>query len=308
MTAATDTPRFRSVGPLVFLLLPILALAWAYLPNLVELASTWQTNPHYSFGYLVPLFAVYLLWHRRDRLNPQAFRPTLAGLLLLLAGIGMRLGGTYYYYLWLDPFSLIPSLAGVWLMVGGWAAWRWGWPALLFLAFMIPLPYRLAHALSAPLQTMATIASTFVMQVLGLPALAEGNNILLNENSLAIEAACSGLSMLMVFFALSAGVAMLIKRPWLDRLILVASAIPIAIVVNIIRITLTGILYETVNGEVAHAFFHELAGWLMPPLALALLWAEFKVLNGLFLPAATPVRNSRALVPRRIPRVARKPA
>ena len=99
----------------------------------------------------------------------------------MLAGIGLHIAGGYYAYTWLDAFSLLPTLAGVVLTLGGQAAWRWAWPAVGFLIFMIPLPYRLEVSLAAPLQRIATVSSTFLLQTFGLPAVAEGNVILLSE-------------------------------------------------------------------------------------------------------------------------------
>jgi exosortase len=133
------------------------------------------------------------------------------------------------------------------------------------------------------LQRLATVVSTFLLQTLGLPAVAEGNRILMNEQDINIVEACSGLRMLVVFFALSAGMALLVNRRMLDRMILLGSAIPIALIANVIRITVTGFLLENVSGETAHWFFHDLAGWFMMPLALALLGLEIWILNKLFL-------------------------
>src|SRR5262249_49418232 len=146
------------------------------------------------------------------------------------------------------------------------------WPAILFLFFMVPLPFTVATLLSAPLQGLATVCSTFVLQTLGLPALAEGNIIRINDAHIGIVEACSGLRMLVVFFALSTGMALLIKAPLGDKLFLVASSVPIALVANILRITITGMLHEMVSSEIANIFFHDVAGWLMMPLALVMLW------------------------------------
>jgi len=110
-----------------------------------------------------------------------------------------------------------------------------------------------------------------LLQTLGMPAVAEGNVILLNEASLGIVEACSGLRMLVVFFALSTAVALVARRPFWERVFLVFSAIPIALFTNVVRITATGVAYETVGGETGQFIFHDLAGWLMMPLALALL-------------------------------------
>ncbi|MFO0964509.1 MAG: exosortase/archaeosortase family protein [Gemmataceae bacterium] len=267
------------------LLLAFLAvcLAWSYWPTFADIVERWSSDPSYSHGFLVPLFAAYLLWVRRARFEKDRLQPSVYGLGLLGVALGLRLAGTYYHFGWFDQLSLVPCLAGVvWTMCGR-QTLVWAAPALAFLFFMIPLPHSLAHALSGPMQTFATVSSTFFLQVLGRPALAEGNIILLNDVELGIVEACSGLRMLMVFFALSTGVALLLKKPLWERLLVAASAIPIALVTNILRITVTGLLHDTVGSEMANAVFHDLAGWLMMPVGLAFLGLELLLLKKLLI-------------------------
>jgi exosortase len=285
------------------LALPLVALAWAYWTTFVDLAATWNTNPQYSHGFLVPLFGAYLLYHRRDQLKRDALKPSIIGLFLIVFALAIKLVGTYGHFVSLDPISLIPCVAGLVFLYGGWAAWKWAWPAVLFLAFMIPLPYFAAVAMSGQLQTLATITSTFVMQTLGLPALAEGNVILLNDEKIGIVEACSGLRMLVVFFALSTAMVLVVNRHWTDRVIILLSAIPIALISNILRIIATGLMYNAGQSEMANHFFHDIAGWLMMPLGLGLLWVELWVLSALIVtvPRATiPPRpaGTRRAVPR----------
>jgi exosortase len=292
----------------LLVLIPLGCLLWAFGSALLELVVTWNSSEQYSHGFLVPPFALFLLWLRRGRLDTAALRPSLWGAVVLAGGIGLRLFGAYYHYVWFDAITLVPCVAGLVLLLGGRAAWRWAWPSVLFLCFMIPLPFRVATALSGPLQRTATVCSTFVMQVLGLPALAEGNIIHLNDAAIDVVEACSGLRMLVVFFALAVAVALVIRRPLVDRLIIVVSAAPIAVLSNIVRVTVTGILFQFTDNETANHFFHDVAGWLMMPLALGMLAVELKVLSRLFLdPPAKPVRPSRDLSPRRPPRRARRP-
>ena len=104
-----------------------------------------------------------------------------------------------------------------------------------------------------------------------------------NDARIGVVEACNGLSMLMIFFAIAVGLTLVIQRSWIDKAVLVASAVPIALIANIIRITVTGILHETVGGEVADMVFHTLAGWLMMPLALGILWGELGLLARLLL-------------------------
>jgi exosortase len=302
----------RSRPLLALALIPLAALLWAYGSTLAETQQVWATKPQYSHGYLIPVFAALLLWLRRDRLRLDEIGPSWWGVPLVLAALALRLVGTWFGWAWFDGVSLIPCLAGLCLAAGGRGTLRWAWPAVLFLLFMVPLPYRVDTALSGPLQNLATICSTYLLQTLGLPALAEGNIIRINDAQIGVVEACSGLRMLVVFFALSTGMALLLKAPLGDRLFLVATSVPIALVVNVIRITVTGALHETVSSETANVFFHDVAGWLMPPLALGLLWLEWKILGNLLIPnpkaARPPARSkprSAPAVPGRQPRITR---
>ena len=99
---------------------------------------------------------------------------SLWGLLLIAVAGSMRMASSYYYYDLLDPASLVPCLAGLTLFVGGWKALRWAWPSIVFLVFMIPLPGFLATVMGGPLQRLATVASTFMIQTLGISAVADG--------------------------------------------------------------------------------------------------------------------------------------
>jgi exosortase len=265
-----------------------LALIWAYWTSLTDMAWRWSHDPQYAHGYLVPGFAAVLLWLRRDRLATGQLEPAWQGAPVLAFGIGLRLFGAYFHYVWLDAVSFLPCLAGLWLLTGGKTAWRWGWPAVAFLGFMVPLPYGFSLSLAGPLQRLATIASTFLLQTLGMPAVADGNVILLDEVEVNVVEACSGLRMLVVFFAFATAVALIVKRPLWEKLLLVVSAIPIALVVNVLRITATGVLYELVNGQVAKLVFHDLAGWLMMPVALVILGLELQLLKRLVIDGHRP--------------------
>lgn len=283
-------------------------LLWAYWPTLEEVARRWANDARYSHGYLVPMFALGLLWYRRGRLGSVPSRPSWSGLGLMALGAALHVLGAVIYFDWIDGASMLVVLAGVSVLLGGWRSLRWSGPSIAFLVFMFPLPYRIETSLAGPLQRLATVASTFTLQTLGLPALSEGNVILLDDVRIGVVEACNGLGMLITFFAISTAVAMVIDRPWLDRVLMVLSAIPVALITNVTRIVVTGVLHRVAGGEVADMVFHDLAGWLMMPMALGLLWLELRWL-GLLLVEVD--RRSRKPVGPRIrtgPRPGPKPA
>ncbi len=245
------------------------------------MANRWANQADYSHGFLVPVFAAYLLWVRREILPAARGTGSWLGLALLIVAGGMRWYSSYYFYQLLDIYSLIPCLAGATLLVGGWAALQWALPALLYLVFMMPLPGIVGGILGNSLQRVATESSTWLLQLLGLPAIARGNVIWLTSGKIGVVEACSGLRMLMLFLAITVGASILIKRPLWEKIFVALSALGIGVVTNVMRITVTAILYEHVGKELAEKVFHDLAGWLMMPAATGLLWLELYVMSKL---------------------------
>src|SRR5262249_4582394 len=108
--------------------------AWAYWPTLVGMWQKWEHDPQYSHGYLVPLFAAVLLGLRHERLKEVTFRPNAWGIPLLVIGALLRVAASnrLLYVDWLEAASLLPTLAGLFVLLGGGAALRWAWPSILF--------------------------------------------------------------------------------------------------------------------------------------------------------------------------------
>jgi exosortase len=161
-------------------------------------------------------------------------------------------------------------------------AW-WSLPSIIFLWFMVPLPYRVERWLSLPLQGAATKLSCWVLQILGQPALAEGHTILLGSYRLEVEQACSGLRIFVGILALAFAFVTIVRRTWWEKALLLASAIPIALLANSSRIVATGLLYQWVSGEAAKEFTHAAAGWVMILLAAGLfglvLWYLYSLVR-----------------------------
>jgi transmembrane exosortase EpsH len=135
--------RFRPVAIPAGLLFA--SLLWAYWPTLYDLERTWSRNPRYSHGYLVPFFALYVLWLRRANRSDQVGSRWI-GVVLILAGGFLYFLGAYSYFAWLDSASLLLSICGLSALLGGQAGLRWAWPSIAFLIFMVPVPYRIGRA------------------------------------------------------------------------------------------------------------------------------------------------------------------
>jgi exosortase len=273
---STTRRRLQIAGTVFFLA----CIVWALWLSIDEMADNWATNPTYSHGYLVPLISAALLWMRRGEFpQKKANKSSSWGLALVLFGAACHVGGLLFYIRWLTGFALIPYIAGAVVLLWGWAVLKWALPAIGFLVFMIPLPYSVERFMQEPLKRVSTNLSAYMLQTLGFPALTEGTIIIMDTNELGVVDACSGLKMLMIFFAMSTAVALFIRRPLIEKLIVVLSALPIAIAVNVVRITTTGICYGFNMNHLADLIFHDLAGWLMMPQALLLLWLLLRILS-----------------------------
>ena len=99
---------------------------------------------------------------------------------------------------------------------------------------------------------------------------------------LEVERACSGLSMLTVFYAMCVGAFFVLREPLWKRIVLVVSAAPIAVICNVFRISVTGMLQEWVSVD-AGRFFHNWLGYLEVVPAFLLIWAELALISALFI-------------------------
>jgi exosortase len=268
-----DVAGLWSQRPVLLWALAIVGLVlFAYWPTLVWLESQWRAEDDYSHGYIVLPLAIVLLWIRWDSFPGVTRAVDWRGLYLIGLAVAMRVIGRLAYMDFMDGWSIVPLVGGmVWLLLG-WPAARWAAPAIAFLIMMVPLPYRAESLLSWKLQGVATTISTGMLRILGQPAIAEGHTIWIGETQLQIEEACSGLRIFVGLIALAFFWAVTAKRSWLDRLVILAAALPMALLVNSLRIVATGILFGWFNTPESRHIIHDWSGYLMIPLAAGLLW------------------------------------
>lgn len=268
-TRATKAP-IEFVGALAGCAVSM-AIVWSYWPVLVELERTWARQPDYSHGYLVAPLAAGFLWIHRRHMPQASASPAPGGIVLLLSAAAMHVAGAVWYLPAFQAWSLPAAIAGAVWFLGGKGVLRWSFPAIAFLAFMLPLPYRVERSLSLPLQHVATRTSCWLLECLGEPAVNEGNVIVLHDARLLVAEACSGMRIFVSVLALAYAYAVLLDRPWWCKLVTLASVLPIAVVVNALRITVTGLLNEHLTTEAAHRFAHDASGWAMLPVAAGML-------------------------------------
>lgn len=261
------------------LLLILTAIGAVYSTIIPGMVDDWYNDPNYSHGFLVPLISCYFLSQNWEELKSSLVRPSNAGLVVVIGSLLLLVLG----YVGTEYFTMRSSLV---FLIGGIVLYWFGWHVLrltslpiAFLIFMVPLPYIVYDALAFPLKLLVTKASVAVLQVLSIPVVREGNILMFPQTILEVADACSGLRSLMSLITLAVALAFITQKSSIKRLILMVSAVPIAIVTNMFRVIATGYLANHYGAAAAEGFFHEFAGMAVFLLAMILLFAESTLLR-----------------------------
>lgn len=278
-------------------------LMYAYWNTLSGVSGFWSDD-QYSWGWIVPVFTVVVLWMWRRPIGVVApwERWLGAGMICVAMGLRAWFGLVYMNTPGMATFPV--AILGVFTMVGGLGMLRWTAMPVMFLLFMFPLPMKAEEYVLKELNTVAVKASTYGLQTLGVECYRVGSTITVDQmkQKLNVIDQCSGLRMGTIFIALAVGYVMVVPMDWWERLVILFFAVPIAVAVNVTRIVVTGLLYlaaehtDFITEEMAKKVFHDLAGLLMMPAALALLFllqyvmAKLVPVQEVARPAAVKVR------------------
>jgi exosortase len=278
VTEAAKDPesRVRLLGALVSVGL----FARVFWSNLYHFYYVWTTDENYGHGFLVPVISLYFA-NQVARSCPVATKGGIwAGSALLAAALLGRLLTIPLPIEFLGDIAFLFGLTGLFTVLFGKLALARYWFAFFFLIFMVPLPIALYSRIASPLQLLASRVASALMNATGLPVLCEGNRMTLPGGlQMFVAEACSGMRQLTGFLALTTAVAYLTARPVWHRVVVVASALPIALSANIARVMLTGYIMHFVNPRFALGTFHTLEGLLILGFGLLLLQGECWVLD-----------------------------
>lgn len=257
-----------------------LALLWLYSDVLRRLAVDWWVDENYSHGLLMPFISGYAIWLSRQHLFNAARQPRRwLGSGLMLAAVAMLLAGTVGAEFYISRVSFVVALTSLVVYFFGLTILRLLiFPIGLFL-LAIPIPTILFNQIAFPLQLIASDYAARAINLIGIPALREGNVIELAHMKLQVVEACSGIRSLMALATLAMTYAYFACSSWWRRIVLVGAVIPIAIIANAVRVAGTGVMAHYKGVEAAEGFMHSFSGWLIFVVAFALLLALAHVLN-----------------------------
>jgi exosortase len=280
------------------------AIAFAYATVLVKLFHDWWNDENYSHGLLIPFIIGYIIWSQRDKLARAVDRPSIllggAAILFALFALWAGVAGAELYT---QRLSLLLILAGITVYFWGLSLLRLLLVPLGLLFLAMPIPAIIFNKIAFPLQLFASRCAVWSMSMLGIPVLRQGNIIELkplnsfDTKKLEVVEACSGIRSLMTLLTLAVVFAYFSHSPsdnspgsgsrfgWLRSygfwrsVILVVSAVPIAILTNAFRVSGTGVLSHYYGTAVADGFFHSFSGWAIYIVAFILLFGIGMILD-----------------------------
>lgn len=265
----TTSTAPRSAGRAM--VLPAVLLGAAYWFVAAGLVRQWLDDPNYTHGLFVIPMAAMLAWRRRDRVAAIPARTSAAGLALLAGAAAVYIVGVAAAELFLMRTSLVVAFIGlVWSSQGTARTRALAWP-LLFLFFMIPLPYIVYYRLTFPLQLQSSAVTGAILSAWGMPVLREGNILRLEGYSLEVITACSGLRSIMTLGTVAVFLVEFMRVGTLGRAFFVLLVVPVAVLANAARLVLTAVLSAISGPEAAEGFLHGFSGVIVFLIGLGLL-------------------------------------
>ena len=277
---------WRFTAPILVSGLLFLVLFWQ---PIVTLGRDWWSDPEAGHGLLLGPLALFLAW-RRGKVPGGRAQPLL-GLAVLLGAVLLRYASGLAAELFTMRLSLWAAAAALAIFLAGWRQLAHWWLPALLLLLSIPLPAVLLGTLAFPLQLKASQLGAAMLEWRHVPVVLAGNIIHLPGRSLFVTEACSGLRSLTALLALGLLIGGLWLRTGWSRVFLVVIAIPVAMLLNGIRVFLTGFLVYFVNPSLGDGVMHYTEGWGMFVVAFLILggiaWTLTRIEGGLLRPRAT---------------------
>ena len=264
----------------------VVAAVAAFWPAWLDIYLQAAKRTDNGYIFLVPFVAGYLVWLRRTRMRFVPRRPSLTALPVVAAAVLLAWWGEQTDTRAAVHLGAIVALAACAVAMAGLEVVRQFFPAFLALLFLIPVPAEVRKWLAAPLQALAVSVTQEVLDILGVATERAGNSIQISGRSIFVGEACDGMRMVfalaLTFFAFVFSVPLRLNA----RIALLAAAPLIAIVCNVVRLVPTALAYAYASAADAE-YFHDIAGWLMLPLAIAMLFGLIRFMRWLDLPVFT---------------------
>jgi exosortase len=251
-----------------------------YVPAFLWMWDRWfARDSYYSHGILIPFVTLYLIWLKRDILKKIPPQTSPWGLGLFFLGIAIHLLSALFRVYFVSGFSMILVVFGLILHFYGSKVLKEILFPVSFLVFMVPLPEVIIVNLSFRLKIFAAQLAVSTLNHMHIFCVQQGSTIIMRHATVVVEDVCSGLRSLITLLALSSLFAYWMKSSMLKKSILFLSAVPIAVITNVMRIIFLATVSEIWGTQVAGGPIHEASGFIVFTGAFCLLYAVQKMIE-----------------------------
>jgi exosortase len=236
----------------------ITLLLYLFYPLAVSLIQEWRRDPEFSHGFLIPLVSVYLVWMKRKDIllmsQPMTKISEGEGLILLICGLIVFVFSRFLQHMFIEGVALVIILLGIVLFLYGKKVMRTVQFPIIYLVFMLPIPYTFNYFIAQHLKFSIAKSAGFLLGIFQIPVFLDKNVLQLASISLEVVEACSGMQTTISFLAIGSLFAYLTYNSNVYRMVIVFLAIPMALIANIVRVSMIGILSHYFNNDVALKF------------------------------------------------------
>lgn len=267
--------------PLRLALIAVAALALIFLfrEAIGNLWFRWGKQEELSHSYFIPLVSAWLVWANRDTVFKSIGGPSYVGAAIVGGGLLLLVLGQLTSIFVVQHLGLVVAIAGLVAAAGGLSLLRTVAAPVGFLLFAVPPPYWVITVLSWKFQQMSSVLGVWMLELMQVPVFLQGNVIDLGDYKLQVAEACSGLRYLFPFLSLGVMAAYLYRGPLWHKAAIIASTVPITILMNSFRIAVTGALVAAQGPEHAEGALHFFEGWVVFLFCLAALVGVVAVLG-----------------------------
>lgn len=262
----------QTLTKLVLIVILVASFVLAFFPVWKRLVLTWYNSGEYSHGFFIVPLCCYFIWRKKEVLAEIPVQPSLWGLVIIFVSLLIYLFAHFARILTLSSLSVVLLIAGIPIYFYGFLMFRHVLFPVFLLLFMIPIPAQIYSSLTVPLQLFASKVTVGILSLWNIPIFREGNVIHLPGQTLQIVDACSGLRSMITLLLLGAVLGYLTMQSYILRTVLFFSAIPIAILVNIIRVLLLIVAYYYFNYDLTTGTIHVVFGLIIFMLDLIFIF------------------------------------
>jgi len=252
----------------------------AYIPTIIWMYNRWiASESYYGHGFLIPIISLFIAWQRRESLRKSKIASETSGIAIVASGVLIHIFSAALKIYFISGFSFVFVLYGLILFCFGKEAARNLIFPVFFLLAMIPLPLVVIGNLTVKLKLFVAQIATFILNRAGFPSMRDGSIIRMPNSFIAIEAPCSGLRSIVSLLTLGLVFSYTMKVSYLKKSILFISSLPIAVITNVIRVTVVAMVNDLYGEKIAMGAFHDFSGYVMFAIAFAGLYWISRILS-----------------------------